>query len=190
MFLVDSVLLMGAITLTVPAADPAFKLLIFSWFSADKLKNPATLLLKFPTPLYFNFHNITLFSSGQFRWVFPVAIISPGQRVIIFDRNETIVLTGKIRSLVFPDCFFSPFKNVSIFTLQGLISVSMKGPMGAKESKPFALVNCTSFFWRSRAVTSLKQVYPRTYFSESSSVTNLHFFPYNNCQFTFIINLG
>ena len=65
--------------------------------------------------------------------------------IIILDRNDTSVFTGKIRSLVFPDCFFSPFKNVSIFTLPGLISVSMKGPMGAKVSKPFALMNWISF---------------------------------------------
>ena len=36
------------------------------------------------------------------------------------------------------------------------------GPKGQKVSKPFARVNWTSSFCKSRAVTSFKQVYPRT----------------------------
>src|SRR5215469_10128950 len=100
----------------------------------------------------------------------PVAITSPGIKVIIREIQRTRNSTGYAISEVFPDCRLCPFTNVSTRALRASTSVSMCGPIGQNVSKLFARVNCTSLFCRSRAVTSFRQVYPSTYvngFSDS-----------------------
>ena len=85
-------------------------------------------------------------------------MMSPGSRVMILEMNRTRNGTGKMRLAVFPDCLSFPFRKVLTWSADGSMSVATHGPTAAKVSKDFARVNWTSLAWRSRAVTSLKQV--------------------------------
>ena len=75
-----------------------------------------------------------------------------GERIRHNDNTE------KIRFRVLPDCFSFPLRKVLSLSLEGSIDVAMHGPIQANVSKDLARMNCTSLVWRSRAVTSLKQV--------------------------------
>src|SRR5580658_4714454 len=88
----------------------------------------------------------------------PVAIKSPGKRVITREIQRTRNATGYAISEVLPDWRSAPLTSVSTKTSVGLSCVSICGPTGQKVSKPLARVNCTSLFCRSRAVTSLRQL--------------------------------
>ena len=64
---------------------------------------------------------------------------------------------GKIREAVDPDWTSRPLRKVFRRIAAGSRPVATQGPRAANVSKPLARVNWTSFVWRSRAVTSLKQ---------------------------------
>ncbi len=64
----------------------------------------------------------------------------------------------KIRFDVVPDWTSLPLRKVFSRSPAGSSPVAMQGPTAANVSKPLARVNWTSLVWRSRAVTSLKQV--------------------------------
>ena len=88
----------------------------------------------------------------------PVRITSPGSIVITEVTNSIRKAQSKIICAVLPSCLVAPFTRVPMARCDGSSSVSMHGPSGQKVSKPLPRVNCTSFFWRSRAVTSFAQV--------------------------------
>ena len=74
------------------------------------------------------------------------------------ETRATRSSTGKMRSLVLAACRRSPLTQVSMSTPLGSMSVAMHGPTGQKLSKALARVGWPSRAWRSRAVTSLRQV--------------------------------
>jgi hypothetical protein len=64
----------------------------------------------------------------------PVAMTSPGSKVMMPEIKLINLGLPKIRSHVLPDCFISPFTRVSSFKLKGEIPALMQGPVGAKLS--------------------------------------------------------
>ncbi|CAN5270993.1 hypothetical protein BH18ACT5_BH18ACT5_18280 [soil metagenome] len=75
------------------------------------------------------------------------------------EMNSSSSATPKTISDVKSACRTSPLtRHTMASRSSGSSSVSIIGPKGQKVSKPFALVNCTSFFWRSRAVMSFAAV--------------------------------
>ena len=101
----------------------------------------------------------------------PVAIMSPSSKVIMLEINSIRNGTSKIILLIFESCLILPLTLDIIKASPRLILLgsTIYGPMGANVSKLFALVHWLSIFWRSRAVTSLKQVNP--------SITSFAFLP-------------
>ncbi len=71
----------------------------------------------------------------------PVAIKSPGYRVMISEMYLIRKATGKAMSAVLPFCFTSPLRRVSTATLAGSIFVSIQGPTGQNVSNDLPRVN-------------------------------------------------
>src|SRR5688572_9507593 len=92
----------------------------------------------------------------------PVVITSPGSSVMCADTNSLRVGTSKIRSAVDESWRTAPLTRVVIRRLDGSSPATIRGPSGQNPSKPLARVNWTSFFCRSRTVTSLTQQNPMT----------------------------
>ena len=92
----------------------------------------------------------------------PVAITSPGSRVMDAVMKAMISGTLVISRLVLLCCTTSPFSRVRMSRLAGSTSSVTTGPMGAKPSMFLPRAHCPSDFCTSRAVTSLRQVKPRT----------------------------
>ena len=92
----------------------------------------------------------------------PVVMTSPGSSVQKRVSHSTTSGTGKISSRVFECWRFSPFTQPSTSSSDGSRPTAMHGPIGAKVSKPLAREYCTSLACSSRAVTSFRQVTPRT----------------------------
>jgi hypothetical protein len=88
----------------------------------------------------------------------PVAMTSPGNRVMICEMKPTSSATPKIILETGADCLRTPLTRVSTTRSSGRRPVAMQGPRGQKVSNDLARVNCTSLRCRSRAVTSLTQV--------------------------------
>src|SRR5579872_3958865 len=67
----------------------------------------------------------------------PVAIKSPGNRVITWEMKRIITSSGKMKSRVVPCWRTSPLTRVSTLTpSQGSSSLETRGPTGQKVSKP------------------------------------------------------
>ena len=90
-------------------------------------------------------------------------------RVKALDAYETSAATPCTMSAVVPSCTTSPSRRVSTESDDTSRSVSIHGPSGQKVSKPLARDHCPSERCRSRAVTSLAQVYPKTAARASSA---------------------
>ncbi len=75
------------------------------------------------------------------------------------------------------DCFTAPLTRVSIARSDGSIPATISGPIGQNVSKDFARANWPSFFWRSRAETSLAQQTPARASSQRSRGQFLIRFP-------------
>jgi hypothetical protein len=71
----------------------------------------------------------------------PVAMTSPGNKVMIDEIKDTRRLTSKIRFRVLDDCFRSPFKYASTVMSDGSRPVSITGPMGQNVSNPLPRVH-------------------------------------------------
>src|SRR5206468_158452 len=93
----------------------------------------------------------------------PVEMTSPGMSVITSETRAIRSSTGKIMSLVEPDCRSTPLTSPSTLTAFGSRSVAMHGPMGQNVSKPLARSVRCSRLRTSWAVMSLSAVYPSTY---------------------------
>ena len=81
-----------------------------------------------------------------------------GKSKMTEEMKATMNAQSKTIIDVRPLCFTAPLTRVVMARSCGSTAVSMHGPSGAKVSKLLARVNCTSFFCRSRAVTSLAHV--------------------------------
>ena len=125
------------------------------------IPRPTQGLLSVPTPPTFTIMRSPGLSGPTPDGV-PVVMMSPGSSVQNRETNSTSSGTGKINWLVFDAWRFSPLTHPSIDRLDGSTPTAMHGPIGAKVSKPFARVYWTSRLCSSRAVTSLRQVMPRT----------------------------
>src|SRR5580658_9698255 len=79
-----------------------------------------------------------------------------------------------IRSAVLACCFTSPLTVVVSLTSLGSMSVSTDGPSGQNVSKPLARDHWPSLACRSRAVTSLAQVYPKITSGTLAAGTSRH----------------
>jgi len=93
----------------------------------------------------------------------PVAIMSPGNRVIVRESHAMRSAAPKIRLAVVPCCSTSPLIRArSSSAPRSPISsrVTSAGPQGANVSIAFPLVHSGFWNWRSRAVTSLKGIAP------------------------------
>src|SRR5271170_3650955 len=89
----------------------------------------------------------------------PVAMMSPGSKVMMCDRNSMMAGTSKIILEVLLVCRISPpiFNCSSRFCGSGISSrVTNHGPIGAKPSKFLPAPHCEVRSWTSLAETSLK----------------------------------
>ena len=119
----------------------------------------------------------------------PVAIRSPGSRVmtpLMYDNKSGI---EKIISLVRPRCRSTPLTRPITSSVLQSRPFTTRGPTGQKVSKPLARAHCPSVFWRSRAVTSLTHTNPPMPASASARDACRSAAPDDHADFRLVLHL-
>ena len=82
----------------------------------------------------------------------------------------------------------APLTRVEIVEAEGSKPATIAGPTGQNVSKDFERANCLSFFWRSRAVTSLAQQTPASASSQRSCGQRLIFFADDERELALVVH--